>query len=222
MLALIRKDLLLHKTAFYAFATVMLIFLVWYARQGDSQNAFVTFACIYAAIMPMVIIAREDKFKTEAFVCSLPVTRREIAQAKYLVSWGIAFTFAVVALVIYSIFGAGRPTDVWSISTAGRILLTLTVSLSIMLPFLLRFGWMGLIVGLVGVQVLGIVTLLLFRTFNINFRFGDAFRSVSDFMASLNAQLGAPLFLLLAAMFLLFCNLASCRIGIALYEQREF
>lgn len=222
MLALIRKDLLLHKAAFFGFTPVLLIFLAWYARQGDSQNAFVTFACIYAAIMPMVIIAREDKFKAEAFVCSLPVTRREIAQGKYVVSWCVAFTFAVVALVIYSIFAEGRAADVWSIPTAGRVLLTLTVALSIMLPFLLRFGWMGLIVGLVGFQILGIVTLLLFRALKTDLRIGDVFRSVSEFIDSLNVQLGDPLFLLLAAIFLLFCNLASCRIGIALYEQREF
>ena len=222
MLTLIRKDLLLHKTAFYGFTPVLVIYLIWMASHGESRNAYITFACIFATILPLIFIAREDKFGAEAFVCSLPVTRGQVARAKYLISWGVALIFALIGLVIYSLLAAEGALAIWSVSTAGRVLLSLTLGLGVMLPFLLWFGWTGLIVGLVGTQVLGVVTLLIVKTFTTDLRLSDAFTAVSDFIEGMHSQLGGLLFFAAVIVIFAIFNLVSCKIAVALFERREF
>ena len=221
MLTLIRKDLLLHKTAFYGYMPVLVIYLGYLAGQVSSLNVFITFTCIMAAILPMVLITREDKFGAEAFVCSLPVTRRGVVHAKYVMCWSTSLILTVIGLILYSVFAAeGRPA-IWSISTASRVLLTLSLGLGVALPFSLRFGWMGLIVGLIGMQILGIVTLLLVTTFATNLRLSDTFNAVSRFIEGMHSQLGSPLFLAAVIAVVTIFNLTSCQIAVAWFARRE-
>lgn len=222
MLTLIRKDLLLHKVAFYGYMPVLVIYLAYLAGEVSSLNVFITFSCIMAAILPMVLIAREDKFGAEAFVCSLPVTRRQVVHAKYVMCWSTALVLAVIGLILYSIFAADGRLATWSVSTASRVLLTLSLGLGVALPLSLRFGWIGLIVFLVGCQVLGIVAILLVRTFTTNLRLGDIFNPIWGMIERMHTQLGGPLFF--AVVFVMFAifNLASCRFAVALFERRDF
>ena len=221
MLTLIRKDMLLHKTAFYGYVPVLVVYLAYLASQLSSRNVFITFACIMAAILPMVLITREDKFGAEAFVCSLPVTRRQVVHAKYVMSWSSALILTIIGLFLYSIFAPEGRVAIWSVSTAGRVLLTLSLGLGVVLPFSLRFGWVGLIAGLVGMQVIGILTLLLVRTFSTNLRIGDAFNAVSGFIERMHSQLGGPLFVAAVIVILTIFNLVSCKTAVALFERRE-
>ena len=221
MFALIRKDLLLHKGAFLGFGPVLVIFLSWLANQGDSRNAFVVFAAIYASILPMVFIAREDKFGAEPFICSLPVTRQKIALAKYFLSWVVAFVFSIVGFAAFSVFAPEAPLGFWSVGRAGRFLLVLTLCLGLMLPFLLRFGWLGMMVGLVGAQVLGIVALLITKAFKGSFRPHDFFNAVSNFIADSRTVLGESLFAVAALIAFCAVNFVSYKIAVAMYRRRE-
>jgi hypothetical protein len=81
MRTLIRKDLILHKVAFFGFTLVLVIYMGWLASEVSSLNSFITFTCIYAAILPMVFIAREDKCRAGMFLCRLPVTREQLTRA---------------------------------------------------------------------------------------------------------------------------------------------
>ncbi len=222
MLNLIRKDLLLHKTAFYGYMPVLVVYLAYLAGQVSSLNVFITFSCIMAAILPLVLITREDKFGAEAFICSLPVTRRQVVHAKYVLCWSIALILAVIGLVLYSIFAIDGSSAMWSVSTASRVLLTLSLGLGVAIPLSLRFGWIGLIIGLVGTQVLGIVAILFVKTFATGLRLGDVFNSVWVSLEGLHSRLGHPLFLAAVFVILVAFNLASGAIAVRLFERREF
>jgi hypothetical protein len=222
MFALIRKDLLLHKTAFYGYTPVMVIYLAYLASQVSSRGAFIVFSCIMSTILPMVLITREEKFGAEVFVCSLPVTRRQVVHAKYIICWIIAFVLAMMGLVLYSIFAGERSLEIWSVSNASLVFFALSLGLGVALPFSLRFGWTGLIAGLVGMQLIGIILLLIVNNFSTNFRLRDVFVGMSDFIAGIHSQLGDPLFYVAVVIILTIFNLASCKIGTALFERREF
>ncbi len=221
MLKLIRKDLLLHKPAFYGYVPVLLIYLAYLATQVSSQNVFITFACIMAAILPMVLITREDKFGAEVFICSLPITRRQAVRAKYVMCVSTALTLAIIGLTLYSIFAPRGGLAVWSIASASRVLLILTMGLCLSIPCSLRFGWVGLIAGLVTLQVFGIVTLHIVNTFATNLQLRDVFGAISDFIERAHSQLGSPLAFAAVVIIVTVVNLTACKIAESSFEQRE-
>ncbi len=219
--ALIRKDFIVHKAALLGFSLVMVCFLSWLASQGDSQNAFITIACLYSTILAVTLIGREDKFAAEAFVCSLPVTRRQVTRARYLTSWIVTLTCSLLGFVLYSLFGVEDAGAIWQVSSLGRMLLIQSAALGLLLPFLIRFGWQGLIFGLVGMQVFGILMFLIVRSLAPGVRLTDTFNIVSDFIDESQVQLGDALFILAALVALVSFNLASCRVAEVLFDRKE-
>ncbi|MCP4786561.1 MAG: ABC-2 transporter permease [Fuerstiella sp.] len=220
MLNLIRKDLLLNKPAFYGYIPV-LVNLAYLATEVSSQNVFITFACIMSAILPMVLITREDKFGSGAFFCSLPVTRRQTVRAKYVVCLSTAFILSMIGFVLYSFFAPEDGVAIWCTSSASRVLLILTVGLGLAIPFSFRFGWVGLIACLVGMQMLGIVGLLISQTFATGLQPRDIFGAISGFLTNIHSQLGGPLAFVAVVCVVIVLNLVSCRIAEVSFERRE-
>ena len=175
MLALIGKDLLLHRTTILIATPALVIYAGMFASFKNLHGAFIIFACIIALVLPMVLIARENVFRGEAFICSLPVTRRQVVQAKYVISWVISLVFVVFSLVLFSLFASERLREIWSLATAGRVLLTLSLGFGIALPFALRFGWIGLTVFGVGMQILVMLVYFVVKTFLTSLRLPDVF-----------------------------------------------
>lgn len=86
MFNLIRKDLLMHITGFPVYVPMFVGVLALQAWRGFSLSLFIMLACVYGTIGPAVLITLEDRFRSGAFNCSLPVTRSQIVRAKYVVS----------------------------------------------------------------------------------------------------------------------------------------
>jgi hypothetical protein len=221
MLTLIRKDILLHKTAFYGYLPVVVLYLAYLATQVESRNVFLTFSCIMGAILPMILIAREDKFGAESFICSLPVTRRLVVRAKYGMCWLTALAFVGMGVILYGILAPEQQPATFSCSTAGRVLLLLAVGLGVMLPFTLRFGRAGIMIALVGMQVLGILGLLVAQMFTSRVRLSAVFSTVSEWIESVCTDLGGPLFLATILVFAGISSMASCKVAEALFEGRD-
>jgi ABC-type transport system involved in multi-copper enzyme maturation permease subunit len=222
MLNLIRKDLICHKPALYGYLPVMAIYLSYLAGEVSSRGVFIVFSCIMSAILPMVLITREEKAGAEAFICSLPVTRRQVVCAKYVMCWALTLTLTLMAIVLYSYFAGEEGAEIWQVSTANHVLVILSLVLCFALPFSLRFGFAGLIGGLVGIQVVGILSLLLSKNLKTGISIKDIFLAVSEFIANTHAQLGAVPFFVALFVVLAILNLASCKIGILMFERREF
>jgi hypothetical protein len=222
MLALIHKDVLLHKVAYLGFVPILVIFLPWLAYVIDSPAVYASFACTYGSVLPIVLIAREDVFRANSFTCSLPVTRRRVVQARYLISWAIALALTLLGLGLYSIFSTVEPFEAWSVSTAQRVLVTLSLVLGVALPFALRFGWIGLTVLGVGLQLAGIVFLFILKTFSASRWILDGFNAIPNCIEGARSMLGDPVFLVATLAALAIFNLASCEVAVALYKRREF
>ena len=106
MLNLIRKDLLMHKTGFFLWSTIFVGVLAWQAWRGFSPSFYIMLACTYGTIFPALLVTLEDKSRSGAFNCSLPVTRRQAVRAKYVISWAFAVLVSLTGLVLYSVIAA--------------------------------------------------------------------------------------------------------------------
>lgn len=222
MLNLIRKDLLLHKTEFPFWAPLFVGVLALQAWRGFSVSLYITLACVYGTIFPAVLVCLEDKCRAGAFNCSLPVTRRGIVRAKYTISWLLALAVTWVGLVLYSVIAARSLSAIWTVSTVGQALVTLSVGLAITLPVLLRFGWWGFVGGFFGWVTLWVVAFPVARILSPDLRLANSFIAISDFVASTRVQLGAPLFLMTILVAVAALNLLSYEIAVMLFKRREF
>jgi hypothetical protein len=222
MLNLIRKDLLMHKTGFPVYVSIIVGVMALQAWRDFSLSLYITLTCTYGTIFPAGLIAIEDRFRAGAFNCSLPVTRSQIVRAKYVISWAIAVIVALNGLALYSVIAAKSFWAIWTMSTVGQVLVTLALGLGMTLPVLLRFGWWGLIGGFIGMQVVGIITVLIVQALLPDLQLINSFIAISDFVANRRAQLGGPLFLTAIVVAGAVVNLVSCKIAVMLFERREF
>ena len=174
------------------------------------------------AFIPVMVVTREDKFKAMALGCSLPVTRKTIARARYL----LALVTAVTGTLYTMSLGAWLPSSELSASSLFNlpILLTsLSVSMliiALVLPFTLRFGALGLILVMAGFQVVGILLLTLVK---VTRSVGD--QRLVDWIvtsvAGLHDRIGAVGFDLLLVVFLALVLLASYSVSVWVFQGRD-
>jgi ABC-type transport system involved in multi-copper enzyme maturation permease subunit len=225
MLNVIRKDLILNQTALVSNLLIMAGFLGFMSswEEGASAGSFAFFTGIMMAFVPVMVVTREDKFRAMALGCSLPVTRKTIVQARYLLAVGTSVIGISFAFLIGAFFPLSE-LDPASLFRPGAVFLALsvtTVAITLLLPFTLRFGAMGLILVLAGTQVLGIVALTLVKIgeSSADKRFIDTLvGSVMD----LHSRLGPEVFYFLLALFLCGILMASYGLSLWVFRRREF
>lgn len=211
------------------YAAIMLVILSAYfaymvTRFSSPRLFLVIISLMVGLAMPVGLVGREDKFKTAALVCSLPVRRSKIVCAKYAVTWIMSGFFFLYALFLAAVFPFAK------VSVAGLLnLKSLLISLALIslffcfiIPFTIRFGMAGIIIFLLGTQVLGIVMLLLTRFLKPNgnplrFIFGNLENGIRFVMN----RPGTPGFLLILFAAIFFLNAASYLVSCFLYSRRE-
>jgi hypothetical protein len=107
-------------------------------------------------------VAREDKFRSAALTCSLPVTRSAVVASRYVGGWLLSLGTAAVLLgLCYAMARSGLAHAVgeWSAAPLAAFV-AMGLILAGLIPFTIRFGFAGLMGFLVGTQVLGIVAFL--------------------------------------------------------------
>lgn len=222
MLNLIRKDLLMFKTGFPVYLLVIIAVMALQTLRGFSTGLCITFYCIYATILPTALIAIEDRIGAGPFNCSLPVTRSQIVRAKYVISWCMAVILTLIGLALYSAFAAESLWEAWTLATAGQVLVTLSLGLALSLPILLRYGWWGLMGAFAAWMTLWALALPIISMLFPGLRLENTFIAIPQFMTDVQTQLGAPLFLMTVLLAAVVFNLVSCKIAVALFQQREF
>ena len=225
MLRVMKKDLILNRTALVSNLVIMTGFLVFMSswEEGASTGAFAFFAGIMMAFVPIMIVTREDKFKAMALGCSLPVTRETIVRARFLLAVGSSVLGIFLALTL----GALAPTSQMGASELFRpavvfhALSVTTLVVAILLPFTLRFGALGLIMVLASFQVLGIVALTMVKSTqsSADKRFVD---SIIQTVSDLYAWAGAGGFYFLLLGFLGLVLWASYAVSVWIFRKREF
>jgi hypothetical protein len=224
LLKVIRKDLLLTRKRLLLNAGLFFVFLIVLVHAGDAPaGLFAWSAALMFSFVPVTVITQEDRCRAATVGCSLPVRRRDIVRARYLLGLGFGVA-GVVAAFLLALVLPGSPYGASALFSPSTVLIALTVlslSLALLLPFTIRFGLIGILVALVAFQVLGLVVLFLANRFGITAgvrtTIGAAAALVSEFHASLgDAGFFIAVLALLAALLAL-----SAQASTILFERKE-
>ena len=189
----IRKDLLLNGKQFWG----LIPWFAWAAYAlGQARMGAMTAVsgALIGALMTVSICAREDKFHATAFLASLPVTRRALVQARYM----LAFVMGAAALVFVAGMAAMLP---WSVQSAAQAFEPKTlllgaavagVSVALLMPVAIRFGVLGVIGFFAVLQVAGIALLVLPGALGMKDVLKGLFRAAERGFVGWHAALGQP------------------------------
>lgn len=224
MRRVIKKELILNRNVAIINMLIMGGTLLFLATMDESfpPKLFAGFGAFMMSFLPATLVTREDKFNAMALGCSLPVRRRVIVQGRFVMSLGMALLgltggFLLGAFVPFTAFG---PEDlfVWGPILTG--LSCIVIVLGVLLPVTLRFGMKGILIFLVGSQVLGVI-LLTFVQITGSSADKRIINSIVGVFARLQDTLGPTGFNLFWLLFLaLFLGL-SYRISVWAFEGRE-
>jgi len=228
MQTLLRKDLILNWKALlqtYALWSALWLGYPILRPEGDASfDAWAAMVSIACAFLPVMAIAREDKFKAGALACSLPVTREAIVAARYVGGWLVALggtAVAVAAMSAISVLGSTALSPA-TVALPVAVIVTIGLVLAVLLPFTLRFGLAGVIGFLVLAQLAGIGLLLAAAMFGAGSGLGPLVGRAGGAIRSLREELGPALFSACLVAAVLALNLASCRLSTIVYQRREF
>jgi len=228
MFKLLRKDAILNgKVLALTYALWSAFWLGYPVLRPGGDASFTAWAVMVAlpcAFLPILMIAREDKFKAGALACSLPVTRDAIASSRYVGGWLVALVGAAIAVGAMAIMSAAGMTELAPPTFWLPVAVVVTIGLVVasLLPFTLRFGMSGVLVFLVSAQLAGIVALLVAAMFGGLGGLGTTIRSAVKAVAWMRDALGPAAFSVAAVVAVLFLNLASYRLSVWIYRRREF
>jgi ABC-type transport system involved in multi-copper enzyme maturation permease subunit len=183
---------------------------------------YVLYVGLMCTMLPVSLIAKEEKFSATAFTCSLPVTRRDIVTSRYLGGWFIAGGWMGVVLALGLTMPAIR--DLWSDGAGGALLAgfaILGLMIAIVVPFTIRFGMNGLLFGLVALQMLGMVLFLVGAATGGLDAIGRAVETVVDAVGSYHAQVGRAGFAATVILGVAFLNWASWNASIRIFRSRD-
>jgi len=223
---LIRLDLLLGRRvlALNGFLfTFWFAFFLWMGGPDVSVGGYIVLTSVMSVFLPVTVIVREGKFNAAALTCSLPVSRREIVRARYGLSIGLGSCLMVVAITV-GLLCPWSHLAVAKLVAPKALLLALSMivlEVALLLPFLFRFGWIGIIVLLIVLQLLGIVALTLTRLLGHGTAFGLGIKALANALRSLYANLGDPIFVAVWAAVLVLVTFASCALSTWLYGRRR-
>jgi len=226
ILKLIRKDFVLSWTMPLWMAGSLALNVIIQRAERTLPVFSLVFGSFIAGLLPVMITGREDRFHANAFTCSLPVRRSQVVLARYLV--GVALYPAWVAccvLLAWPFSGWSFPVEMLQPQTLATGFAVLALTIAVLTPLMLRFGLMGFLFALIGLQVLGLFVLA--AAPRLGFRSGilaivDAVKSVGPGLRMLRASMGGAAyypaaFATVAAIFGL-----SCLLSCALYRRRDW
>lgn len=220
---LIRKDLILSRNAFL---WTGLPFLVYFAVMASEPRVpireYLVLSAILCALLPVSVVAREDKFKAAPLTCSLPVTRRAMVQARYALAGacGLVGTAGALALAVLWPWGHFAASDVLDLGTILFAFTAVVVIASLLMPFVFRFGLFGLIWLLVGLQVVGVAATLAAMLSGPG-TVRPAFRALGRLVAGLHTRLGDPATAVVALLGLAALAAVSMQVSVVLSERRD-
>ena len=225
MLKILRLEFLFNRRQVLIVLAVFSAYFAYMAGRIASPRLFIVMTSVMVGLsMPFVILGREDKFKTAALVCSLPVRRSTYVLGKYAATWiaiglGLGYALLLTAALPFSKIAV---SEVLGLKTILVSVFLISLIFSVILPFTLRFGFTGVIILLVGTQLLGIVALFIAQLVRVpNNPLRIVLRAVEKGLKTLLHHEPTPGFLLALLAAILALNAFSVFVGWALYARRD-
>jgi hypothetical protein len=222
---LIVRDLVLSRRALVGNGVVFLAFLAYQALGDGGPRPYTFFASLMMLFLPVTVLTREDLAKAAGATCTLPVGRDEVVRARYAMAWLLMAAGVAVAQTIGTVL-PGSNVGGGVLFAPGQLLLALaTVGLAsaLLLPFVIRFGFMGVIVFLVSAQGLGIVVMLLAMSGSHapGRSLGGVIAAVRAWLTAAKAAAGAPLFAAGVVAVVAAVTAASYLASAAMFRRKE-
>ena len=226
MWMLVRKELILDRRVVgLNLAMYMVMGPVFLSLMSEAPVKMVAvWAGLVGALIPLSLVSREDKFKTAALTCSLPVTRDAIVAARFVGGWLLALGGGLAVLAAcwaVTLVGLAHPVGGWGGAFLATFV-TIGLFLAGLFPFTMRFGFAGLIAFLVATQVLGIVAFLVAVFFAGHGTLGTVVGGIAEAVKSLPGPFGPLGFPVLLVVAIVAANVASFFISRWIYRRREF
>ena len=222
---LLRRDLLLHGRMLLVSYSLFLAFQVYLLLRMDSDRLWAVSATLYASFLAITVFAREDKFRSSSWTCTLPVTRSQIVRARFVGAWILVVGAMAAGTTLAAVLPGSlvAPAGILEPSALLLVAVVITLVLSMMLPFLIRFGLVGMLVFLVGAQVLGAGLLVFAIVTGGRGRNGIrfVFSAVRNGVLALHEALPAPLFYAVVIAALVAANWTGFRLAVFLFRRRE-
>lgn len=224
LLNLLRRDFLLHGRMLLISYAIFFAFEAYVALRVDSAQFWLTTAAIYAAFLSITVFAREDKFGSSAWTCTLPVRRAEIVRARFVMAWLVVAAALVAGAALTALLPGTRvvlpeivlPATLLSAATA------VTLIVALMLPFLIRFGLLGVMIFLVGAQMLGAALLALAMVLGRRGRHVSlGLSSIANAVRSVYEAFPPAVSVLLTVALLFAINWAGYRVSVLLFRRRD-
>lgn len=225
MRKLLRLEFLFGRRPILVSLAVFSAYFAYMAFRIDSPRVYVVLTSLMLGLaMPFTILGREDKHKTASFVCSLPVRRAMVVLARYATTWlaiGLGMGLALLFTAVLP-FARVSLAEVLTVKILVVSLFLISLLFAVILPFTVRFGLTGILILLVGSQLLGILAFILAQLL------GGARNPVRIVIGTVERGLrallghdGTPGFLLGLVAAALAVNAASLFIARALYARRD-
>jgi ABC-2 family transporter protein len=225
MLKILRLEFLFNRRQVLIVLAVFSAYFAFMAGKIASPRLFIVMTSVMVGLsMPFTILGREDKFKMAPLVCSLPVRRSTIVLGKYAANWiaiGLGLGYALLLTSVLP-FSKIAVAEALSLKTLLVSLFLISLIFAVILPFTLRFGLVGVIILLVGTQMLGVVALVMSQFL------GGAFdplrvvlRAVEKGLKTLLHHEPSTGFLLALLAAILAINALSMLVGWLLYSRRD-
>jgi hypothetical protein len=224
---LLRRDLILTWRVMLPSILFYTAFQVWIVREINHPTLWLVFICVYMTFLTVIPINVDDKAGTNAWSCTLPVTRADLVRGRYVTAWAlIALMFTLAILV--ATFVPGSKLSAEMILNPNSLLLTMGIAtfiLAPLIPFTLKFGMMGVMLMLVVFQVLGaglfVVARLTGAMDAVEGGIAAPFRVVIGGVTAFRDNLPALAFQLVVLAALVLVNAASYRFALAIFRRKE-
>jgi hypothetical protein len=224
---LVRRDLVLHRSNLLIAALIFTMFEAYMISQISSMTAWLVFTCIYASFLTIIPLNRDDKCRATGWICTFPVTRAEVVEGRYITAWTLAALLLAVCVVLAALF-TGPVVSVKGLLQIDRLLLVagiVALVLSLLLPLTIRFGFTGVILMLVVLQIAGALLFLVSRLTGsmdrIEGGIGVFFGALASLVVGVRGAIPLPLYYLVVVLVLIGLTWASYRFSVVLFRRRE-
>ena len=142
MKSLILKDL----TAFQSYVKTLVLFVLFFTIitfSMDDASFLSGMIILWMAMLPISSFSYDQHAKWDLFAQTLPVTRKQIVQAKYVLGLLFVGFATVLAIILNSIVSSVKSLPIeWNVLIESNLLIGLVaiVFLSILFPLIYKYG----------------------------------------------------------------------------------
>lgn len=186
------------------------------ASMNSSSWFFIFYPCLLCGMIPVTLLAYDERSRWDQYALTLPVTRRQIVTGKYFISAGAVILCLILSIAVAGLktAGAGTFTAEKLVSLLSVIFVAASATSSLTLPFV--FKW-GVEKGRLAYYVImGAMTAMVFLY--VDYLPLTPKEAAGDVLSSSAGTVlpAAPLFLLGAAFYMI-----SWLVSVKVYEKRE-